>query len=600
MHTPTAQTTVHLALKSKRTKHNKMIYAPNNKGKYEEEHKMTQQIITTEERKALIYNMSKLLDEYEYAYELDALSFIVDTWAEQKQELISAFKKHSNYVEGEFMIAFDSNYERTLDKNAVKSFRNWLLHIVTYHSDGYDGSLPTYIKERRTNSEILPQDLYDFIVMLDTHITERTISEDLVKMLGDIVPEVHAHCGEKTSRVINKLCTYLGYNKHPDYNREFAKFADGLSPLTIKRHTVLSLNPLDYLTMSFGNSWASCHTIDKYNKRGMLDSYSGCYSSGTISYMLDSTSMVLYTVDAKYDGKDYWTQPKIVRQMFHYGADKLIQGRLYPKDNDGDNDAYAPYRNIVQQIISTIFDFPNLWTLSRGTSAISDYVWSYGTHYRDYSHFDSCTISKKSGTVNEDKICIGHEPICIECGEEHSTENSINCCSESYHCEHCGREISDDESRWVGDYRYCENCVGYCDECEYYYFIDDVRYVESTERYVCDGCLDDLYICCGECGEYYRDGCTTYVESANIDVCEDCLERHYTYCDECEEYFRNEDITYIDHLCVSVCEDCLADHFTKCDECGKHYPNDEINELDDDRHICDECYDKENEEDEVC
>jgi hypothetical protein len=317
--------------------------------------------------------------------------------------------------------------------------------------------------------------------------------------------------------------------------------------------------------------------------------------------MLDSTSMVFYTVDSKYDGNDYCTQSKINRQMFHWGAEKLIQGRLYPKDNDGDNDAYAPYRNIVQQIISTIFDFPNLWSLSRGVEAIRNYVCSYRTHHRDYLNFDSCTMSKKSGGTNENQLVIGHEPICIECGEEHTVEDNINCCNDNRHCcDQCGRVEYEEYLYWVGDYRYCEHCVTYCDECEEYHLNDNVRYIESTGRYVCDDCLDDLYICCGECGEYYRDDCTTYVESANIDVCDGCLERYYTYCDECEEYFRNGDITYIDHLCVSVCKDCLADHFTKCDECGKYYPNDEINELDDDRHICDECYNKENEEDEVC
>ena len=158
-------------------------------------------------------------------------------------------------------------------------------------------------------------------------------------------------------------------------------------------HTILSVNPLDYLTMSFGNSWASCHTIDKQNKREMPNSYQGMYSSGTISYMLDSPSMVFYTVDASYDGNDFWHEPKINRQMYHWGEDKLIQGRLYPQDNDGCSTGYTAFRAIVQKIMSEIFDFPNFWTVSKGTSEAGRYIDSEGTHYRDYNNFSNCTSS---------------------------------------------------------------------------------------------------------------------------------------------------------------------------------------------------------------
>ena len=162
------------------------------------------------------------------------------------------------------------------------------------------------------------------------------------------------------------------------------------------------MNPLDYLTMSFGNSWASCHTIDKTNKRRMPNSYEGMYSSGTVSYMLDKPSMVFYTVDAAYEGKDFWHEPKINRQMFHWAEDKLVQGRLYPQDNDGNGGAYTPYREIVQKIMSEIFEFPNLWTVSKGTDAASKYVVSEGTHYRDYESYSNCTLSRPKGSENEE------------------------------------------------------------------------------------------------------------------------------------------------------------------------------------------------------
>jgi hypothetical protein len=390
----------------------------------------------------------------------------------------------------------------------------------------------------------------------------RTISDELAQRIDKVLPQIHPHAGQKMSRVVNKICTYLNYSKHPDYNKEFAKFADGLNPLTIKRHTILSINPLDYLTMSFGNSWASCHTIDKENRRGMPNSYSGQYSSGTISYMLDGSSMVFYTVDTKYDSDDYWTQPKINRQMFHYGEDKLVQGRLYPQSNDDNDDGgYAQYRNIVQEIISIIFDFPNLWVLQKGCCASNKFIYSYGTHYRDYSHFDNCSLSKIKDKNNDKCFIVGATPICIECGSRHEIEDNINCCADKRRCKCCGQLIHEDDGHWIDDEFYCDDCVKYCDECGYYELNSRIRYVESTDRWVCDSCLED----------------------------------DYSYCDHCGKYYPNHRVRYLDNLNETICNDCLRVHYSRCDGCGDWYENSELHECGDE-YYCDDCYEEEDED----
>ena len=509
-------------------------------------------MLTATEKQQLLYAMEDLLYEYDYEYNRSSLREIIDEWASQKETLIEAFKRHPNYIEGKFMIAFDSNYDREIDIEQCKEFSEWLKHIMP----DYVGGLPTEINERRIQdgAEHLPYDIYFFICDLDRY-SFRTLSDDLAHRLNEMVPAIHAHSGQKTSRVINKLCTYLGYSKHPDYNKEFAKYADALSPMTIKRHTILSLNPLDYLTMSFGNSWASCHTIDKDNKRGMPNSYSGMYSSGTISYMLDSSSMVFYTVDASYNEDEYWTQPKINRQMFHYGEDKLVQGRLYPQSNDGDGSVYEPYRKIVQSIMSIIFDFPNLWTLRKGVEAANKYIITDGTHYPDYIHFSNCTLSLVADRPNENKFTVGANPICIECGSRHTVEDNINCCrSDSNVCEDCGRRLSEDDEYWVNDHCYCRDCVSYCEVCDEYYR-GDSTYIASEDRYVCDWCAEHRYTECEECGEYIPNDDRVWVESIDGYVCEDCCDNHYFKCEECGEYYHNNDAVVLDDGTV-VCEGC--------------------------------------------
>lgn len=506
------------------------------------------EIINDEERKVLLEDMKGLLSEYDYQYTEEALNKIIDTWATNKADLITAIKKHPNYLQGKFMIVFSHNFDRTVDKTAINGFKKWLLNSETCFA------VREFMTEEMRNEVIdygrkLPNDIFCFLTEM-TNMTGQYIDDYIVERLDNISPDLHAHKGQKMSRVINKLLTYVGFNKLPDYNREFAKYADALNPLQITRHTVLSVNPLDYLTMSFGNSWASCHTIDKENKRNMPNSYEGMYSSGTVSYMLDKPSMVFYTVDASYNGNDFWHEPKINRQMFHWGEEKLVQGRLYPQDNDGDNSVYTPYREIVQNIMSELFEFPNLWTVAKGTSAAGRYVCSYGTHYRDYDNYDNCTLSRIKGSENEKYINVGHDPICIKCGNEHDTQENISCCARKVTCAECGCEIDEDEARYIDGEYYCDDCSFWCD-------------------------------CCDE----YRVGVATEVRGGGT-VCSSCLEDHYTFCDDCEEYVRNRYINEING--EHICNECFEENFGPCDHCGAIHRFTDMREIAH-RMLCPDC-----------
>lgn len=515
-------------------------------------------IISEIERTSLINSMKTLLNDYDYDYTIDALNSIIDEWAAQKESLIEAFKRHPNYIESKFMIAFDMDYTREVNQEGLGKFSMWLMTPIKTLNESIPKEI--YDQARAEGYDDLPDDLYRFLTDLDKY-QSRTVTEELAKHINNMLP-LRIHVGEKMSRVVNKICKYLGYDKHPDYNREFAKYADALNPLTIKRHTILSINPLDYLTMSFGNSWASCHTIDKNNIRNMPNSYEGQYSSGTISYMLDPSSMVFYTVDAAYDEKEYYSQPKINRQMFHWGERKLVQGRLYPQGNDCNDEAYRPYRELVQEIISTIFDFPNLWTTNKGTQSAGKYIQSEGTHYEDYRCFNNCRLCRPKDDTNENMFTVGARPICIECGGRHNVSDNINCCTSGVFCADCGCRIdSEYDECYVNGDIYCRDCVSYCDCCEDY-TREDVTYIISENRYVCESCLNE----------------------------------HYGYCDECNEYEPLDRIRYIEEEDIYICDDC--DHIiSECDCCGREFLTRHLTETDDGRELCSDCMEEEEVED---
>ena len=471
----------------------------------EPEEKPEPLVLTDSEYIELLNEIMELLNQYHYPVTEEGCRKIIDKWIKNKGSLINLMKKHPNY-NGKYQIAFDQDYERTIDKRELITFRDYVIELYEKSIEEIKVSCMTYPEACDIYGRV--KDIYDYMTLLrqisgyepkingngiDYYEKEvrkfrrivnsfdnlyyntsavyyintkgkrilltdenndkvnslisffqylkpvQFLDENMANNINYLYPDAKARKGQKLSRVVNKVCHIIGVDKDKDYNKMFAKFSDAVNPLSIVRHTVLSCHPIDYLTMSFGNSWASCHTIDKFNERKVNSSnnYHGQYSGGTLSYLLDGTSMVFYTVDKSYNGNEYELQPKINRNMFHFGNDKLIQGRVYPQSNDDDeNGIYAKIRNIVQKIMADCLGVDNLWTLKKGVMECESMVSSKGVHYRDYANYNSCNVSylKRDGKINKQSIIVGHDGICPKCGDYHNNEENILCeyCEEDY------------------------------------------------------------------------------------------------------------------------------------------------------------------------
>ncbi len=232
--------------------------------------------------------------------------------------------------------------------------------------------------------------------------------------------------GMKTSRAFNRVCGFYGIDKLPKYNKLFAKYADMVSGLKRKLKFFISVNPIDYLTMSFGVNWASCHTIDKENRRGMNNAYSGMYCGGTVSYMLDSTSIITFVHD--HVPTDFANDGKIYRCMFHYGKDILVQGRIYPQGHDGQTDLYKVFRNHMQDVLTPLLNLTDSTWRKKEDGCVNDNVQSYGVHYRDYTTFEDCNVSypRERSESRDNVIDIGHSGICANCGRPITEKNRIS------------------------------------------------------------------------------------------------------------------------------------------------------------------------------
>ena len=282
-----------------------------------------------------------------------------------------------------------------------------------------------------------------------------------IERLSETFPHCQCRNGVKISRVVQKCMKELGLyqvvmeNEKETFNKKYAAWCDATSPKTVTKWSVLSINFVDFLTMSYGRSWTSCLNVDKCRNftRGKFSE--GFNSRRVLDYALDPTTMVFYTIDEKYDGDDWELQPKLTRQLFHFGEGKLVQARLYPQSNVSRRNIYTQYRENVEKLLADAMGEANLWSAPvRGTIDFYDNIVDVPYSYRsngDFIDFLSCAchggderdfqsevnyVIFRGSNNNEDNgtpMIVGSaDAVCIMCGEKHREGYTS-----SISCEHC-------------------------------------------------------------------------------------------------------------------------------------------------------------------
>ena len=233
----------------------------------------------------------------------------------------------------------------------------------------------------------------------------------------------------------------------------------------VEGYLSFSVHPLDYLSSSENNyNWRSCHSLD------------GEYRAGNLSYMLDSSTIVVYlsskekTILPNFPDSVSWNSKKW-RVLFFLSDDwnMLFAGRQYPF-------ASKHGINIVLNYFSKLFDttYYKCWEDYRissvnlntnSLSLIGDYVPvgrklialnqlitdakskenEEALHYNDllystvykpiyaYSFEKNYHFSPPTGTTNsETKFFIGGVPKCLRCGKEEVMHSGTMQCQECF------------------------------------------------------------------------------------------------------------------------------------------------------------------------
>lgn len=415
----------------------------------------------------LVDDTMALLTKYNHRNSEHGVCKLLDAFFENKRNLIILLASSQHYA-GDMRVVLDVELARENSRDDVHRFCYSFMSnvgarkLIVKNTDEHGKKQADYLKigiERLSPRDLLDENIVQLLSASGENVHKFNNNGELVESVcvysdldnffaykinqnwqGSLINEVVKSAaalptpvklteGMKISRAFNKVCAAYGIDKLPKYNKLFAEYADMVSSLTRHMKFFISVNPLDYLTMSFGVNWASCHTIDKRNIRNMPNAYSGAYCGGTLSYMLDPTSIVTYVHSSM---PESFEEGKVYRNMFHYENGLLIQGRIYPQGNDGATDLYKTFRGFVQDELSELLDLESTTWVKKSGSA-SDYVSSSGVHYRDYASFSSCNASypKEMKDIANTSVRVGHSGICPYCGEEFSSSDKLS------HYDHC-------------------------------------------------------------------------------------------------------------------------------------------------------------------
>lgn len=422
----------------------------------------------------------RVFDEFQIDgdYIFEGVRKNVQTWYVNKRQQIDLLRNHPYWSEEAKAVIFLQTEARRVDIPSAGRVFGDLFNYVDNHFRGHvDRNLPGAIQTamfNMTNGEppLVDQNMIDIVAgrfsSLDNIHKQIRNCLKVGCRITKLARKVFEFCKLDSGEIIDATTIRGG---DTSFDKVYATFSDRLSELTVEKITLLSVHFNDFMLMSNGNSWSSCHYINSRNifHEHTGQSIRGEYKQGCLSYALDAPSMILYTLPATYDGNEYYRCPKLTRMCCQYENGVLITGKCYPNNEDS---LITRYRNILQQVISQSGGFPNLWTFSRNTDKITTFAKThqYAAHYPDY------TYSRQKPTVSlcrnitldlDSPMTIGHEAYCLYCagkiGESRTSWLQCRKHEKKAVCEICGKRITKESERYsFNDKFYCQDCLFYC------------------------------------------------------------------------------------------------------------------------------------------
>lgn len=497
-----------------------------------------------------------------------------------KADILNTMRNHHKYADRFHSIVLAPiNLGETIHQPAITEFATWLSRYL-------DGRVNYMVRctavdvARRGIHLIDDTDVDNYERRLNSLKDTFGESNESYQKFKKLAPVV----GMKRARYLNKLIVGIGADKYDPYEEKviargehhqvlrdenmnliyeknedgsiktrtkypwkdkFTKYGDDITPHTHTLTPVISVYAPDYVTISNGEGWSSCLSPTR-------EYANGCSCSGGISHGVDSVTILCYTIKDYVEGENPALYKKVNRMNVYMHPDQkhFVSAPVYPSDRE---EIARQFRLFFEEAWSECLGIEHhndTWVrcerlaskmaeLGEGASMYSD-LW-YGNREASLVYLKE---KGKPEDVRCNKIYVGAEPICVECGCTHNMRNQINCCNphgyiervEERKCYNCGCVLHEDNEEHYSEFydAYgCDECMGYFEGD--YYFIDyrhdwicidgfgDVPadYLEDAD--------DDRFFKCAECGEwFYYEKTNYFFNEYDEPVCEGC---HLSNCE---------------------------------------------------------------------
>ena len=380
------------------------------------------------------------------------MSYVLRYWNSEKETL---FKLLGNKLMYEEEVSFETPKDKMITDMGQLAWNHSFAELVREYID---------------NNSFEYSARYRFRNLFDSeYLVDNKYKGDSIKAVfnGKTIQLQH---GAKPLRILAKIAVALGEEKlFEDFRLKHSQI------LNVKKTSgklVLSIHPLDYMTMSDNNSgWTSCMSWRE----------KGCYRRGTVEMMNSPCAIVAYVKadkDMYLGGSCFWNNKKW-RNLCLVTPEFITSVKAYPYASD-----YLTSK-AVEILVKLAKENLNWDFEDKIVPYDADDIFIVeedGMEKRYYFNFETDAMYNDFESVSESQIAIAKgltpntywlnysgEANCMCCGDLHDfyydedsdNESVLTCdyCEPTIECEHCGlRMLERDDLIEVDGIFICEDC----------------------------------------------------------------------------------------------------------------------------------------------